>query len=253
MLIFAGDVTSEAALALAEKSFGGWANPTAVKATRLPPLAPLGERRIYLVDQPGAVQSQIRIGQRGILRSDPSYPAATIASSYFGGAFNSRLNESIRVQKGFTYGATGGYSSARFGGTFIVSTFTKTETTADTVRAALAEIDRLIKEAPSAKELQDTKSFFVGSYAAGRETPQQIASELWMLELNKLPTDFFERSLERVAKTDAAACMKLLQSSLDPAHLVIVVVGNASKIKADLAKIAPVVEVRAGQEVEPKP
>jgi zinc protease len=248
VLIFAGDVTSEAALALAEKSFGAWRNPTSTKASPLPALAPLGERRIYLVDQPGAVQSQIRIGQRGLLRSDPGYASATVASSYFGGAFNSRLNEAIRVKKGLTYGASGGYSFSRFGGTFATSTFTKTESTADTVRAALMEIDRLMKEAPSAKELQDTKSYFVGSFAAARETPQQIASEFWMLELNKLPIDFFEQSLERVAKTDAASCMHLVQSTLDPSHMVIVVVGNASKIKSELEKIAPVVEVKAGEE-----
>lgn len=252
VLIFAGDVTSESALALAEKAFGNWNNPTPKKAAVLPEMPKLGERTIYLVDKPAAVQSQIRIGQRGLLRSDPAYAAATVASAYFGGAFNSRLNESIRAQKGLTYGASGGFSFARFGGTFITSTFTKTESTAETVRAALAEIDRLLKEAPSAKELEDTKSFFVGSFAAGRETPQQIAAELWMLELNKLSTDFFEQSLERVAKTDSASCLKLVQGSLDPTHMVIVVVGNASKIKADLEKIAPVVEVKFGQEAGPK-
>jgi zinc protease len=248
VLIFAGDVSSDAALVLAEKAFGSWKNSTPAKATALPEMPPPGERKIYLVDKPGAVQSQIRIGQRGILRSDPAYAAATIASAYFGGAFNSRLNETIRAQKGLTYGANGGFSFARFAGTFITSTFTKTESTADTIRAALGEIDRLLKEAPSTKELQDTKSFFVGSFAAGRETPQQIASELWMLELNKLPIDFFEQSLARVAKTDGVSCQKLVQSSLDPTHMVIVVVGNASKIKADLEKIAPVVEVKLGQE-----
>jgi zinc protease len=247
VLIFAGDVNAEAVLVLAEKSFGGWRNSTPAKVSALPKLQPLGERTIYLVNKPGAVQSQIRVGQRGILRSDPGYAAASIASSYFGGAFNSRLNDSIRVQKGLTYGARGGFASARFGGSFIASTFTKTETTADTVRATLAEIDRLIKEPPSAKELEDTKSFFVGSFAADRETPQQVASELWMLELNKLPIDFLEQSLVNVAKTDAASCTKMVKDSLDPAHMVIVVVGDASRIKADLEKIAPVVEVKEAE------
>ena len=79
-----------------------------------------------------------------------------------------------------------------------------------------------------AQELDDTKSFFVGSFAADRETPQQVASELWMLELNKLPIDFLEQSLARVAKTDAAACTKMVKDSLNPAHMVIVVVGDAA-------------------------
>jgi zinc protease len=243
-LIFAGDVTPEEALALAAKNFGEWHNTTPAALPELPALPTPGTRTIYLVDQPGAVQSQIRIGQRGLLRSDAGLPAATVASSYFGGAFNSRLNEVIRVQKGLTYGASGGFHFARFAGSFAASTFTKTESTAETVKAALAEIERLRTEAPTAKELDDTKSYFAGSYAAARETPQQIASELWMLELNKLPVDFFEQTLERVARTDAAACKNLASSVLDPGHMVIVVVGNAPRIKADLEKIAPVVEVK---------
>jgi zinc protease len=250
-LIFAGDITSEEALKLAEKAFGTWTNSSPAKLPELPPLPTLGKQTIYLVNQPGAVQSQIRIGQRGFLRSDPGMPAATVASSYFGGAFNSRLNEVIRVQKGLTYGANGGFNFARFAGTFVASTFTKTESTAETVKAALTEIDRLRNEAPSTKELDDTKSYFAGSYAAARETPQQIANELWMLELNKLPIDFFEQTLERVAQTDAEACKKLASSRLDPSHMVIVVVGNAEKIKADLEKIAPVVEVKAAEKKKP--
>jgi hypothetical protein len=45
----------------------------------------------------------------------------------------------------------------------------------------------------------------------------------------------------------------LVQGALDPTRMVIVVVGNASKIKADLEKIAPVVEVKLGQEADSKP
>ena len=237
VLIFAGDITAERALALAEKTFGDWhvdgaAPQPAATAT------PAGnlERKIYLIDQPGAVQSQIRVGQLGILRSHPGYAAATVASSYFGGAFNSRLNETIRVKKGLTYGARGGYGYQRFGGSFVASTFSKTESTALALQAVLDEIQRFLSEKPTDKELADTKSYFVGSFASDRETPQQIATELWMLELNKLPVDFFEQTLERVGKADAEACTKLAQQTLDPKHMVIVVVGNAAKIKADLEK-----------------
>lgn len=243
VLIFAGDITDSQAMSLAQKTFGDWQGDKKPLPT-LPAVRRLDqERKIYLVDQPGAVQSQIRVAQLGILRGDPKFPAAAVAGSYFGGAFNSRLNDVIRVKKGLTYGARGGFSSNRFSGTFAATTFTKTESTAKTLQAVLDEIDRFIREKPSEKELNDTKSYYLGSYAAGRETPQQIASELWTLELNDLPADFYERTMERVAKTDADACVKMLKETLDPAHLVIVVVGNASKLKAELEKIAPVVLV----------
>ena len=103
-------------------------------------------------------------------------------------------------------------------------------------------------EPPTSKELNDTKSHFVGSFASERETPQQMASELWMLEENGLQRDFFENLLERVGKVDAAACQKLVQETIDPSKMVVVVVGNASKIQAELEKIAPVKVVKPGKE-----
>src|SRR5439155_26806231 len=161
-------------------------------------------------------------------------------SDYFGGAFGARLNEAIRVKKGLTYGARGGYQPARFAGQFTMSTFSKTETTAEAVQAVLEEFDRLFKEPPSDKELNDTKSYSTGSFARERQTLQQVAGQLWMIESEGLPEDYFEKTVEKMGQTDAAGCQKLVRETLDPTKLVIVVVGNAAKVQKDLEKIAPV-------------
>jgi zinc protease len=125
-----------------------------------------------------------------------------------------------------------------------MSTFSKTETTAETVKAILAEFNRLRNEPPTLKELEDTKSYFIGSFAGERETPQQMAGELWTIELNGLPADFFERLLADVSKTHAPACVRLVQETLDPTKLVIVVVGDARRIQKDLEQIAPLTVVK---------
>ena len=71
-------------------------------------------------------------------------------SDYFGMGFNSRLNESIRVAKGLTYGIYGGYIAKRFAGEFMISTFTKTASTADAIKAVLAG-DRPLKDCAADK------------------------------------------------------------------------------------------------------
>jgi zinc protease len=244
-LIFAGDIDDAQAMRLAETAFGNWKAEGAKPEVKLPELPKPGPTRIYLVDHAG-VQSQIRVGQLGIKRDHPDYPAAEVVSDYFGGAFSSRLMEVIRVQKGLTYGAGGGYRPSRFAGTFSINTFSKTESTAAAVRAVLDKVERLRKEPPTDKELRDTKSYYLGSFAGDHETPQQVAGELALLDANGLADDYFERLLEYVSRTDAAACMKLVRETLDPAKLVIVVVGNAGRIQKDLEKIAPVTLVRPG-------
>lgn len=237
-LYFAGDIDPATARKLAEGALGSWAANGPAPSVHIP--APQSaEPKIYLVDQPG-VQSQIRIGCLSIDRKHPDYFASRVVSSYFGGAFNSRLNDAIRVKRGLTYGAGGGFGVERFAGRFTAHTFTKQETTADTVRAVLEEIDRLKKDGPTETELSDTKSYVLGSFPGDRETPQQVASALWSIQLNDLPADYYDRMLSAIAQTTAADCARVIAAQIDSSKMIIVVVGNAAKIKADLEAIRPV-------------
>ncbi len=55
------------------------------------------------------------------------------------------------------------------------------------VNAALGESRASADRRPSDRELADTKANFVGKVALRRETPQQVAGELWRAELYGLP------------------------------------------------------------------
>ncbi|MBX3367946.1 MAG: insulinase family protein [Phycisphaeraceae bacterium] len=245
VLIFAGDVTPDRAQALAAEAFGNWRAQGEKPAITLPEIPEAAPMKIVIVDRPGSVQSEIRIGRVGFTRHDPRYAASRVASGYFGGAFNARLNETIRVKKGLTYGARGGFSSSRFAGEFSASTFTKTPSTAETVQTIFDEIERLRYEAPSEKELNDTKAYITGSFVGARETPQAVAGDLWLMESSGLGRDYFKSMLGGVAGTSAEDCTRLAQEMIDPARLVVVVTGDASQIKESLEKIGPVEVVKA--------
>jgi zinc protease len=161
-------------------------------------------------------------------------------SDYFGMGFNSRLNEDIRVAKGLTYGIYGGYIAKRFAGEFMISTFTKTASTDDAIKAVLAEVDRLKKVPPTGEEVAASRSYIVGSFLERRETSQQIAEDLWLIESNGLPADYFEKLLAAVSKTEPNDCAKLVKKTVEPNDMLIVVVGDANAIKPELEKIAPV-------------
>jgi zinc protease len=245
VLMFAGDIDEATARKLAEGAFGDWKNKLVIDDPGpLPILPDAVATHIYLVNQPGAIQSQIRVGQQSFKRDASDYPVARVVGDYFGGAFSSRLNEVIRVQKGLTYGARGGYSPSRFAGRFTVSTFSKTDSTVEAVKAALGEVERLRKEPPTDKELGETKAHFVGSVALKRETPQQVANELWDAELYGLPQDHFEQTLARAAAVTPEECVALAKATIDPTKLVVVVVGDAEKLKEGLEKLAPVTVVK---------
>ncbi len=243
-LIFAGDIDMERAAALAEKAFGAWQAQGAKPETVLPPLPEPAPTHIYVVDMP-ATQAQIRIGQRGITRSHPGYFTAEVTSGYFGDAFGSRINRAVRVEKGLTYGAWGGYSAQRLAGEFGAGTFTNIDAVDEAIRTVLAEFERLRDVPPDDQELGDTKTFLTGSLAARRETPQQEAGDVWLLESEGLPPDYFQRMMDAVAATDAAACAALARATVDTGKLVIVVTGPAQRLQAGLERIAPVTVVAA--------
>lgn len=245
-LIFAGDIDLATAGTLAKKYLENWQTNQPLPQVEVAPLPSFSPTQIYLVDNAG-IQSQIRVGHLGFTHKDPSYFPSRVVSGYFGGAFNSRLNETIRVKRGLTYGAGGGFSAQKMAGVFQISTFSKNESTAEAVSAILEEINRLQVEAPSEKELNDTVSFVTGSYPATRETSQQVAAQLWQELVYNLPSGYAKRLLKGVASTTAEQCMQVVKDKVRPQNLVIVVVGPAAELQEKLAEIAPVVVVGSNQ------
>jgi zinc protease len=243
VLYMAGDINDADGFALAEKHLGKWKVEGPFNPPKLAAVPAKKATHIYLVDRPGSVQSQIRVGHTSITRRDPDFFASRVLGNILGGGFNSRLNKAIRVEKGLTYGARGGFNAQRFSGEFSVSTFTKTKTTAETIRTILTELEKLQAAPPTTSELDDTKSFIVGSFPAERETPDGTVRDLWMIETQQLSKDYLRQLIAGVKSTQSADVVKTSKSLIDRNDLVIVVVGEAGKIKADLEKIAPVTVV----------
>ena len=243
VLIFAGDIEEDKAYALAETTFGNWKSLPSLKVKKLPKLAELGQTHIYLVDRPGSVQSRILVGHRGIVRKDDGYFVSRLVSSYFGWGFDSRLNETVRVEKGLTYSIWGSYIANRFAGEFKIGTFSKPDSTADAVRAVLEEVERLKSEQASEDELEHSRSYILGSFVRNRETPQQVADDLWLIESQHLDSDYLERLLDGIGKARIEDCKQLVNRTIQPGNLVVVVVGEAAELKEQLEKIAPVTVV----------
>ena len=110
------------------------------------------------------------------------------------------------------------------------------------------EIERLKTEPPSRKELEDNRSYLLGSYVRHRETPQDVARDLWLIESQGLSADYLDRFLEGIARAEKGDCERFLEETLEPSKMSIVVVGDASKLKDELAEIAPVTVIHEQKE-----
>jgi zinc protease len=245
VLYVAGDVQPEPVFALAEKQLGAWTASGPAPEPQLPTIPASSTMAITLVDRPGSVQSQIRAGHAAITRGHHDYHATRVLTQVFGGAFSSRLNEALRVKRGLTYGAGGGFSAQRLAGQFSVGTFSKTPQTAETVQALIDEVRRLRSSPPTEAELDIARSYLVGSFAGDRETPQATVGDLWLIESSQLPEDYLQQALAAYKGATEAEQARITAAHVDADKLTIVVVGDAQRIQADLAKIAPVTLIAA--------
>jgi zinc protease len=247
VLYIAGDITPQQGFELASKYFGDWKvdGPAPVPA---PPETPQRQpTSITLLNKPGSVQSEIRVAQIGVTRAHPDFQTARVITQIFGGSFGSRLNESLRVQKGLTYGANGGFSASKFAGLFTISTFSKNESTSDAVRATVEEVRNLHSIPPTDEELALSKGFLVGSFAGDRETPQATIGDLWLIESNNLPNDYLQQALAGVSKAEIADVSRVAMSLVDPTKLTIVIVGDAKRVQDGLNGLAPTTVIDAPQ------
>ncbi len=249
-LIFAGDITREKAIQLAKQHLGKWQTDLVETGLVLPDIPQVKGRKVVIVDRPGSIQSQILMGNGGITRKDqPEYFISRVVSNYFGWSFNSRLNSEIRIKQGLTYFVYGGFTAQQHAGEFIVNTFTKTESTGRTVEAMLSEIENLKASPPTDKELRDSRQFLTGSFVRTRETPSAVASDIWLIESQGLERDYLSSLLDTIAQTDKQDCVELIEQTVDTENLVIVIVGDAEKVRPQVENVGTIEVIPAQQKM----
>ncbi len=174
-IIVAGAVKQADVQPLLEARFGTW---KAGKSTRLSTAAPspMAKTRVVFVEQPGAVQSVIRIGTTGVPRTSPDYQAANVAGTLVAGMFSSRVNMNLREEKGWSYGAYGGFSEARDHGVFSVRTSVQADKTAPAVTELLGELTAAAGRTPTDAELKMTRDYLLKSLPGNFETNSSTAT-----------------------------------------------------------------------------
>jgi zinc protease len=234
LLVMVGDFSPPAMLAQIEDIFGSWsAGP--VEDAPNPALPELRRRQVYLVDLPGAVQTQVLVGNRAITRKHPDWLRLTLANSIYGGAFNSRLVMNIREEKGYTYSPRSGAHSLRQHGYFSISAAVRNDVVAATLTEMFYEVDRMRSTVVGEDELADARNYMTGVFSLGLATQDGLAGQLASATLERMPEDYLETYRERILKLTSADVLDAAQKYFDSANAQIVVVGDRAKIEAQAA------------------
>ncbi|HVO56517.1 MAG TPA: pitrilysin family protein [Dongiaceae bacterium] len=231
LLILAGDFDPAAMQKLIEEIFGTWSGKKPAFPAMPAPAQPKG-RRVYLVDFPGAVQTQILCGCHAITRKHPDWLKLALTNSLYGGAFNSRLVMNIREDKGYTYSPRSAVNPLRQYGYFSVSAAVRNEVVAASLTEIFYEIDKLRSLPVPAAELLGAQNYLTGVFSIGLATQSGLLSQISTLALNELPADYLETYREKIRALTPEDVLSAARAYFDSANMQIVVVGDRSQIGA---------------------
>ena len=240
-LIVVGDVTPAMILPKLEKQFGVWKNTGPVAKPVTPPAPPAPTRTIYLVDKPGAAQSQIRIGLIGVARDTPDFFALDVVNTILGGSFTSRLNQNLREVHGYAYGASSGFSMRKMPGPFTASSGVQTDKTVESLREFFKELDGIRQPIPAA-DVDRGKNYEALGFPEGFETLSGMAGQLTTMAIYGLPETYFNEYVPKIQAVTPAMATAAAQKYITPEKFAVVVVGDLSKIEKGIrdANFAPV-------------
>ncbi len=239
LLVVAGDITPARARELAAGALGGWsgAPPAPAAAPAIPARA---RTEILLVHKPGAVQSNIIAGFPFITPRDPSIYALTLANGILGGGSDARLFMILREAKGWTYGAYSSFSRPLGVGAFQATAEVRTPVTDSALGEMVRQLQRIRTEAPADSEITNAKNYRIGRFPLDIETADQIAGRVANARLLGLPGDYVLRYRERLAAVTRAQIGIAARRYFTTDRMIIVVVGDGTKILEGLKRIAPV-------------
>lgn len=234
-----GDVKPAEVIAKLEKAFAAW-KPGDVPKTEIPKAAEPGTAKIYLIDRPGSVQTNLSAGVLTIERTDPDYFALEMMNQVVGGGPSARLFMNLREDKGYTYGAYSNVSSNKYRGVFNASTQVRTDVTDGSMKELFYEFKRIRDEKAPAEEFDRAKRTIVGGWALQLESPASVLQNTITSKLYNLPADYWDTYPQKISAVTPEDAQRVARKYLDLGKLQIVAVGDAKKIAEALSKYGTV-------------
>jgi predicted Zn-dependent peptidase len=253
-LLAVGDVTADKVLPLFEKNFGTWKAAGGAAAEKLPAVEQAPPRQMYLIDKPGAPQSQIRIGWVGVPRSTPDYFPINVMNTILGGSFTSRLNNNLREVHGYAYGASSVFDMRAGAGPFYAAAGVQTDKTAEALKEFFNELEAIQKPVPD-DELARAKNYVALRFPSAFETTGDISRRLEDVLVYHLPDDYFAKYVQNIQAVTAADVQRVAQKYIQPGRFAVVVVGDLKVIEPGIRalNLGPIKVLTIDEVFGPKP
>lgn len=190
-----------------------------------------------LVTKKDLKQTQVRIGQLGLQRTDEDFMKMRMGALILGGAFASRLNQHIRDDLGLTYSIYSTSDARLDRGAFEITTFTRNEKAADTIRETMKMLQVFAEKGVNQRELDAAKALMIGQFPSSLETPDRLAYNLLVLRRYGISDDYLRNFHQNVNAITLAELNSAIREHVKPDQMRIVVYGDQSVIGESLKSV----------------
>jgi predicted Zn-dependent peptidase len=242
-VVVVGDVARGELDGLLDRVFAAWKSPSSsprdrVASTEVPKAAtPASHRRVVVVDRPDAPQSVLAVVRPGVAAGDVAASAVVRVNVALGGSFTSRLNQDLREEHGWSYGAHSRFSFSRAPGMFVAQAAVHTEHTGDALKAMLADIDSLTRDGLTDEEVEKTRLIARGELVEAFEGASSAARRFARNAGAGLLPDHDNRAGLALDAATKEELKRLAAAHVDAKDAIVVIVGPRAKIEPQLSAI----------------
>ncbi|HET8798493.1 MAG TPA: pitrilysin family protein, partial [Thermoanaerobaculia bacterium] len=228
ILSFIGDFDSAKLEKRLRDTFASWKKGPQVSKPATPhaPAKP----GFYFVAKDDVTQANIGMVHPGIDRRNPDYYAVAVMNEVLSGGFSGRLMQTLRSQKGLTYGVGGGLAAPwDYQGLFRAQMATKSGTTLEAINSLRAEIARMTTDPVTPQELSLAKESILNAFVFTMDTRAKALQQQVLLELYGFPSNYFVMYPTQIEKVTAGDVQRVAKKYIQPDQLAILVVGKEAE------------------------
>ena len=211
-----------------------------------------GRAKVYFVDVPNAPQSVFRVGSLAMPQTDPDYYPAVVMNHQLGGGITGRFFQILRIENGYTYGASSRFSGTSLPGPFTAATSVRANVTQESA-VLIKEILADYVDSYTEEDLTATKDAMIRGNFVSYETLGALLNMLQNISAYDLPIDYVGQREQIVSNMTIPVIQELAAQYADPDKMVFVVVGDAATQMAKLEELgygAPIPLDRDGKPIE---
>lgn len=238
-LFIAGDVTKDDVTRVFGPLLGNFkarVTGPASAATKFD-FAPNTGLRVAVVDRPGSTQTFVRFAAPGVKMSDASRVNRGLLNTTLGGSFTSRLNQNLREEHHYTYGARSSFDMNPSTGTFSAGAAVKADETGAALTEFLKEFNKIrtgdLSDDEIAKARETRRSDMIRSFGQLRGLVGAAAN----LQSAGLPYETLGADFDSIEKATAAQINGLAKTAVNYDQGVLVLVGDKALILEQLKSV----------------